>query len=259
MVFRYLLSVLGTGCPKVDTVLDDPHRRPGELLQGRLELTGGELDWEIAEVAHVLVARFGDGEESEFARVPLMGAMTLDAERRLVVPFAYRVPWAAPPTRLDGTDLAGVELGLRTDVVIDDALDEGDLDPVHVHPLPLHERLLEGMESAGFERRGGHAARGGLPGDPGRARFHRALRYTDGTVDLDLLLSTAEEGVAVAFAADGMLAEYAAGRAEPRWFHARHEDADREDWRRRVGEWIGYTLDRDGDGEAYARKGGAQG
>lgn len=259
MVFRYLLSVLGTGCPKVDTVLDDPHRRPGELLQGRLELTGGELDWEVAEVAHVLVARFGDGEETEFARVPLVGAMTLDAERRMVVPFAYQVPWSAPVTRLGGADLAGVGLGLRTDVVIDDALDEGDLDPVHVHPLPLHERLLEGMERAGFERRGASAARGGLPGARGRARFHQALRYTGGDVDVDLLLSTAEEGVAVAFAAPGKLAEYAAGRAEPRWFLAGHEDADREDWSRRVREWVGYTLDHDGGGAAYAREGGAGG
>ncbi len=81
MVFRRLLTAFGVGGPSVDTVLRSPHTRPGEFLEGTVELVGGESEVLIEEISVCLASAVeveaGDTEgvsRVEFARFPVTGA-----------------------------------------------------------------------------------------------------------------------------------------------------------------------------------------
>ncbi|PDP87462.1 sporulation protein [Glycomyces fuscus] len=254
MVLKRLLAVFGADGPTVDTVLPHPHTRPGDLLEGSVELTGGGSRTDIAEVALVLVVRTGDeeGEASDGAectRVPVAAGVSLDAGEHLSIPFSHPVPWQAPITEAGGSPLPSVAAGLRTEVVVDGAADKGDLDRVHVHPLPVQERVLEAMVRLGAVFAGVRVEGGPPPGpveEPAFLQtlvFHPAEQHAHEVGEVEVLFTADPAGVAVGFAFDRRTEGFS-GDGSPSWFRAEHTDADSADWTRVVDGWIGQALYR---------------
>ncbi|MFW5415230.1 sporulation protein [Nocardiopsis sp. CNT-189] len=157
MVFKRLLAAVGIGGPGIDTVIPRPNVRPGEKVQGHIDLEGGEVESDIERIDLALRARAeferGDTEGSTqvlFHQVTVAGAFRLAPGERKRIPFTYPLTLQAPLTAAGGQRLPGAGLGLSTDVSIGGAVDKGDLDPLEVHPLPAQERVLEAAARLGF-------------------------------------------------------------------------------------------------------------
>ena len=111
---------------------------------------------DIEQVAVGLVTRVemegGDSEYAgtmEFHRHAGQRARSSSApEQQRRMPFQLPVPWETPITDVYGQRLHGMTMGLRTELAVARAVDKGDLDQVAVHPLPVHERILDALRAA---------------------------------------------------------------------------------------------------------------
>lgn len=258
-MFKRLLSAFGVGGPTVDTVLSQPHVHPGGLLEGRVELMGGENPAEITEITLALVTRaeaeIGDEEYTggvEFARVPVAGGLYLAPGQHVSIPFSHPVPWQAPVSMAGGAPLPSIFVGLRTEVAVAGALDKGDLDQVHVHPLPVQDRILAAMIQLGFGFKSADVETGHLPGAPQTVpfyqeiEFHPAPQYASEVGEVELVLVADPSGVSV-----GLTFDHHRGGDGTGWFRVEHADADRMDWPRMIDTWVVQSLQRHREFHGY--------
>jgi len=269
MVFKRLLAVFGVGGLSIDTVVETPHTRPGSVLEGRVELSGGDGEAEIAEILLALVVSVEDGDEHEgveFARVPVASGIRLAAGETLSVPFTFGVPWQTPVTEAGGGSLPGVLVGLRTEVVVDGASDKGDLDRLHVHPVPVQERVLEALAQLGFGFRTTGLEAGYLAGTAQEYpffqefEFHPSDRYAHEIGEVEVALVPDPEGVSAVVEFDRRGGMFSEGEEVYSGFRVGHAEADRLDWAGTLNSWIEESLRRHrerfggqyhGDGERY--------
>ncbi|KUP97764.1 sporulation protein [Thermobifida cellulosilytica] len=257
MVFKRLLMAFGVGGPSLDTVLRSPHTRPGEFLEGVVELSGGDHEVFIEEIAVCLASAVeveaGDVEGTagvEFARFPVTGAFRLGAGERHSIPFRYPVPLQAPITAARGGPLPGTGVGLRTDVVIDHAPDKGDLDPVLIHPLPVQDRILEAFARLGFALKHTDLEHGHLAGTAQQfpffqeIEFHPSPRYAHEINEVEVSFVADHEGVDVIIEFDRRGGLFTEGQDLYGRFRAAHADVDRVDWAAQVDGWIAQALER---------------
>ncbi|WP_344972856.1 sporulation protein [Salinactinospora qingdaonensis] len=257
MVFKRLLAAFGVGGPSVDTVLVNPHVRPGMPLEGHVELVGGDHDTEIEEIVLALLTRVEVevGEEEaeplvEFARIPVAGPLELAAEERRSIPFSYMVPWQAPLTEAGGDTLPGVGAALRTEVAIDGALDKSDLDPVFVYPLLAQDRILEGFARLGFVVKHAGVEAGHLPGTAQELpffqeiEFHPAPRYAHQFEEIEVSFIADAEGMDVVLEFDKRGGMFSEGHDLAGCFRITHSEAETVDWTTQLDVWLHEALER---------------
>lgn len=172
MGFRKLLASLGAGGASVETELTQAHAVPGGIVQGEVRIQGGSVGQRIEGLSVGLQARVeveqrdlhgNDTEyhqDIEFHRQPIGGAFELAAGAVHDVPFALEIPWETPVTMFMGRHLTGMKLGVTTELAIDRAVDAGDVDEVHVHPLPAQQALLDAFGQLGFAFRSADLEKG---------------------------------------------------------------------------------------------------
>jgi sporulation-control protein len=180
MVFARVLRAFGVGGPSVDTVLTDPATHPGGTLHGEVRVAGGEYDVLIDNIVLALVTRAEaeDGEALlEFHRASVAGNFTLRAGAREDIPFTLTVPWETPVTHLAGKPLAGMTMGVRTELSVAKSVDQGDLDGVEIHPLPAQEKILAAFDRLGFRLRHADVERGGIYGVRQELPFYQEIEY----------------------------------------------------------------------------------
>ena len=256
MVFKKMLGAFGVGGPSVDTVLPNPSTRPGLILGGQVNLTGGSHDVEIDHITVGLVTRVEiDGAEEEydalveFHRVQVAGGLHLREGQQLSLPFQVAMPWETPVTDLYGQHLHGMTMGLRTEVSIRGAIDKGDLDPVYVHPLPVQERILEAFGRLGFGFKAADLERGHISGLHQSLPFYQeveyyaAPQYAHGVNEVELTFVASEHGVDVVLEFDKRGGLFAGGHDSYGRYRAAHADADRVDWAAQVDTWVRQALD----------------
>ncbi|OJF15110.1 sporulation protein [Couchioplanes caeruleus] len=181
MVFEKVLRAFGVGGPAVDTVLSSPDTHPGSELVGAVRLTGGDYDVDVATVAVGLVSRVEaeDGDALvEFHRAWVAAGFTLAAGEHQDLPFAITLPWETPLTHAYGRKLSGMSLGLRTEVTLEEAVDNGDVDIIAVHPLPAQEAVLEAVVQLGFQFRHADVERGAIYGVSQDLPFYQEIQFT---------------------------------------------------------------------------------
>ncbi|MER7165387.1 sporulation protein [Micromonospora sp. NPDC000207] len=257
MVFKRMLGAFGVGAPSVDTVLSNPHTRPGLLLDGQVNLTGGSSDAEIDHIVLGLVTRVEvDGAETEhdaaveFHRIQVAGGLHLGEGQHIALPFQVPVPWETPVTSLYGQPLHGMTLGLRTEVAIRGAVDKGDLDPVQVHPLPVQERILEAFGRLGFQFKGADLEHGYISGLHQSLPFYQeveyfaAPQYAHGINEVELTFVANEYGVDVVLEFDKRGGLFTPGHDSYGRYRVAHADADSTDWAVQVDGWLRQALDQ---------------
>ncbi|WP_433534476.1 sporulation protein [Micromonospora sp. CA-249363] len=259
MVFKKMLGAFGVGGPSVDTVLSNPNTRPGLVLGGQVNLTGGSHDVEIDHITVGLVTRVemdGAGDEYdawvEFHRVHVAASLHLRAGQHLSLPLQMPMPWETPVTSLYGQPLHGMTMGLRTEVAVRGAVDKGDLDPVYVHPLPVQERILEAFGRLGFQFKGADLERGHIVGLHQSLPFYQeveyyaAPQYAHGINEVELTFVAAEHGVDIVLEFDKRGGLFTGGSDSYGRYHAAHADADADsvDWAAQVDTWVRQALDQ---------------
>ncbi|GIJ41450.1 sporulation protein [Micromonospora andamanensis] len=255
MVFKKMLGAFGVGGPSVDTVLSSPSTRPGLVLGGQVNLTGGSHDAEIDHITVGLVTRVElDGAEEgdalvEFHRVGVASGLVLREGQQLSLPFQVMMPWETPVTDLYGQHLHGMTMGLRTEVAVRGAVDKGDLDPVYVHPLPVQERILDAFGQLGFQFKAADLERGHIAGAHQTLPFYQEIeyyaapQYAHGVNEVELTFVTNEHGVDVVLEFDKRGGLFTGGHDSFGRYHAAHADADHLDWAAHVDTWIRQALD----------------
>jgi sporulation-control protein len=255
MVFKKMLSALGVGGPSVDTVLTNPNTRPGLVLDGQVNLRGGEAPADIEHITLALVTQVeveaGDREYTggvEFYRLPVRGAFRLEAKQELSIPFQLPVPWETPITDVYGQRLRGMVMGLRTELAVARAVDKGDLDPISVHPLPVHERILEAFAQLGFQFKNADLEQGHIYGVQQtlpfyqEIEFYAAPQYAHAIREVELTFVTNPQGVDVVIECDKRGGLFTSGHDVVGRYVVQHADVDRVDWRQQVENWLNQTV-----------------
>ncbi|MFG1717088.1 sporulation protein [Micromonospora chalcea] len=256
MVFKRMLGAFGVGGPSVDTVLANPSTRPGLMLAGQVNLTGGSHDVEIDHITVGLVTRVEmEGAEEEydalveFHRVQVAGGLRLSEGQQMSLPFQVAMPWETPVTDLYGQRLHGMTMGLRTEVAIRGTVDKGDLDPVYVHPLPVQERVLEAFGRLGFGFKGADLERGHISGLRQSLPFYQEIeyyaapQYAHAANEVELTFVANEYGVDVVLEFDKRGGLFSGGHDSFGRYHVAHTDADQVDWAAQVDAWVRQSLD----------------
>ncbi|GAA2217626.1 sporulation protein [Micromonospora olivasterospora] len=260
MVFKKMLSAFGVGGPSVDTVLANPNTRPGLALEGQVNLVGGDSPAAIEHIAVSLVTRVeiegGDHEYAgimEFYRMPVSGAFELAPKQQLSIPFQLPVPWETPITDVYGQRLHGMTMGLRTEVAVARAVDKSDLDQVAVHPLPVHERILDAFARLGFRFKGADLERGHIYGVQQTLPFYQEIEYfaapqyaAQGVNEVELTFVTSQSGIDVVLECDKRGGFLTPGHDVFGRYTVAHADADRVDWVQVVDGWLRETTGRYG-------------
>ncbi|MEU0568059.1 sporulation protein [Nonomuraea sp. NPDC005983] len=250
MVFKRMLGAFGVGAPSVDTVLATSRIQPGGLLSGEVRLSGGDFDADIEHITLGLVARVeiehGDGEQAglgEFSRVQVSGPFTLRKGENRTIDFQVPVPWETPISEIGGRPLAGMALGVRTELAIAKAVDKGDLDMIAVEPLPSQLRILDAFLQLGFYFNSADLEAGHLYGVHQELPFYQEIEFYPpsqhaGVVgEVELTFVASPSGLEVVLEADKRAGRYSSGDAIGR-FHVSHEDALRTDWPSEIDRWL---------------------
>ncbi|MFC7545896.1 sporulation protein [Plantactinospora sp. GCM10030261] len=285
MVFKKMLSAFGVGGPSVDTVLDNPNTRPGLALTGQVRIKGGSQSVDLDGVTLSLVTRVEvEGHDTEydamveFHRLPVAGRMQLAAEQDLAIPFQFPVPWETPITDVYGQRLRGMTMGLRTELAVARAVDKGDLDHVAVHPLPIHERILEAFSRLGFQFKNADLERGRIANVRQTLPFYQEIeffaapQYAHSMREVELTFVTNESGVDIVLEADKRGGFLRPGHDSYGRYSVPHADTDRVDWTQQLDGWLnqlassrgghgfgghpGYPPAQHGYGHGHGRGGG---
>ena len=182
MALRNMMARLGAGSASVDAVLDASTTTPGGAVTGTVHLTGGKVAQQIDEIRVALEATVeveqGDHswrEDVVFGTSAIAGASSIEPGEQRSIPFSFSVPWQCPFTTVDGWNLRGMRVGLRTRVDIPGSADPGDLDPVSVSPLPLQRTVIAALASLGFSFRSADVEKGRMPGSD--LPFYQELEF----------------------------------------------------------------------------------
>jgi sporulation-control protein len=260
MVFKKMLSAFGVGGPSVDTVLANPNTRPGLALDGQVNLLGGDAPASIEQVTIGLVTRVeiegGDSEYAgtmEFHRMAVSGPLQLAPKQQLAIPFQLPVPWETPITDVYGQRLHGMTMGLRTELAVARAVDKSDLDQVNVHPLPVHERILDAFQRLGFRFKHADLERGHIRGVQQTLPFYQEIeffaapQYAQAITEVELTFVTSQRGVEIVLECDKRGGFLSAGHDSFGRYTVSHADVDRVDWAQVVDGWLRETTSRYGN------------
>lgn len=256
MVLKRMLGALGVGGPTVDTVLSNPHAYPGGLVTGKVDLTGGSHDADIEHITLGLVTRMevegGDGEGAatgEFHRATVSGPIRLAEGQHLTVPFQLELPWETPITAVYGQPLHGMVMGVRTEVSIARAVDKGDLDPIHVNPLPAQQRILDAFAQLGFRFKGADLEYGQIAGLPQTLPFYQEIEYfaaphyAHAINEVELTFVTTPYTVEVILEFDKSGGMFTDGHDGFGRYTVDHASADSLDWTQQVDAWIRQAVE----------------
>lgn len=256
-MFKRMLSAFGVGGPSVDTVLDSPHAKPGQVISGQVRIQGGSDDAHLDQIVLSLVTRVeiehGDhefGGVSEFLRVPVAQGVRVAAGRPMSVPFQLPIPWETPLTAVAGTRLPGMTVGVRTELVIAGAPDKGDLDPIAVSPLPSQDRVLDAFGQLGFQFRGADVEAGRIHGVNQELGFYQEIeffppaRYAGRVNQVELTFVTNPHELVVVLEADKRGGLFSSGGDSFGRFRVTHADAMATDWAGAIDQWLAQVAER---------------
>ncbi len=256
MVFKKMLSAFGVGGPSVDTVVENPHCKPGEILRGRIQVTGGSNPAEIEYVALGLVTKVevesGDHEYDstvEFHRLQAAGAFTLAPGEERSIPFEFPVPWETPITAIYGQQLRGMTMGLRTELSVAKAIDKSDLDPISVSPLPAQERILGALQQLGFGFKNADLERGYLRGVRQQLPFYQEIEFyppqsARGINEIEVTFVAGAQGMDVILEADKRGGMFTEGRDTFAHLKVDYRTMDQLDWTAQIDGWLRGTQRR---------------
>lgn len=170
--FKRMLSSIGIGAAKVDTVLEKDEFVPGETVEAVVKITGGSTEQEISglyfsihssyqglievevesdEEEEGFMAEEPEVEEEEVTRTALLGEFkvadefTIGPEEEREIPLSFELPLHTPLT------MGKTKVWIRTGLDIQRGKDAGDRDYIQVVPGELMQALFEALSERGFE------------------------------------------------------------------------------------------------------------
>ncbi|GAB2686253.1 sporulation protein [Saccharopolyspora gloriosae] len=259
MVFKKMLRAFGIGGPTVDTVLSEPHVYPGSTLSGEVRIAAGDGEVDIERVTLRFEARseLERGDEQHDATVEFLHAIVaenfrVEANEHKVIPFAIPVPWETPLNVVDGQQLPGVQLGVRTELAVAKSVDKGDLDGLFVAPLPSQSRVLDAFGALGFQFKSTDLEIAQLAGIEQQLpmfqeiEFYAPHQYEGRINEVELTFVADAEGLHVVLEADRRGGLFRSGEDAFGRFHRTHAEAEQVDWVAELTRWLDEVAQRGG-------------
>ncbi|GIJ77132.1 Sporulation-control protein spo0M [Micromonospora phaseoli] len=253
----------GTGLT-VRTTLANPSTRPGLRLPGRVDLVAGAVDVPVFHVRLGLVSTVEpDDPEAprrlvQFHQAQVAEALLLRAGQARSIPFEFPLPWETPVTTLGGTPLLSLRMGLRTEVAIEPALDQGAMVPVFVHPLPTQQQVLAALDALGFRVRQAGLVDGRLPAVDQALPLHQRWGFWVGPLyagpitELEVIFVANSAGIEVILWCDRRLALAGITHTSISRFRSWHAGADQRDWVTTVDGWLREAINRHAAAASHA-------
>lgn len=151
-IFKKLLASVGIGSARVDARLTQDSLVPGDHVTGEIHLTGGEVAQDIDEIYMYVITHYEREDnhkkgkvECTLAKHRLTEKISLQPEEKLVLPFSFPLPYQTPLT------MGRQPVYMRTGLDIKLAIDPGDSDFIDVRPHPYMEKILDAIQSIGFQ------------------------------------------------------------------------------------------------------------
>ncbi len=242
---------------EVETVVHQPNVHPGTAITGQVLVTGGGKERVVERVAVALVSRVEvEGRDREFATTiafaqqPVWGSFALAPGTRYALDFSIDTPWEAPITVLGGAPLRGMFVGVQTEVEVARAVDKGDLDQVHVHPLPAQAGILDALLQLGFRLRGADLEMGRITGST--MPFYQEIEFLPSPAfgphmsELEVTFLAGPATMDVVLEADNRGGLGRAGGDTYSRFRVEHLDADRIDWPQHLQQQLQQLASRRG-------------
>lgn len=149
--FKRVLSSVGIGSAKVDTVLDNDRYAPGDLLTGTVHITAGDLEQRVDEIYFSIHSTYEVERDdtthtytATLAKYKLADPFTLHPGDRREIAVSFPLPHTAPLT------LGKTKVWVQTGLDIKQAIDPGDRDYLQVMPGQWVAALFQALEQLGF-------------------------------------------------------------------------------------------------------------
>ncbi|SDJ16128.1 sporulation protein [Salimicrobium halophilum] len=147
-MFKKFLASVGIGAAKVDTQLEKETFVPGEDVQGKVVVQGGEAEQTI-DAIHIFlmteaIREVDDKKVKEkvsLKKYKVSDHVTIGEGETKEIPFTIQLPYHAPAS------LGRLPIWFETGADIPMALDPEDRDPVTLKPHPYIEKVLEALEN----------------------------------------------------------------------------------------------------------------
>ncbi|NGN68049.1 sporulation protein [Streptomyces sp. A7024] len=256
MGFKKLFAAMGAGGASVETVLTEANAVPGGVVQGEIRIQGGSVEQEIKGLTVGLQARVeverGDEEfkeDIEFHRQAVGGAFTIQPGAVHAVGFGLEVPWETPITHFLGQHLRGMQVGVKTELQIEKAVDAGDLDPVAVHPVPAQQAILDAFGRLGFRFRNADLEKGHIRGTRQRLPFYQEIEFLApqqyrGLNQVELTFVADGREMDVILEMDKKPGLFTSGSDSYRSFKVGLSDYEATDWGAYLNQWISEVGSR---------------
>lgn len=169
--FDKMLSKVGIGAAKVDTILNSSLTKPGGLISGVVHVKGGNVDQDISDIdVSLMVDVKVETDESYYYEPNLIYKHRVTSSFKIHIgenrqfPFEFNVPLEVPITVLGPYKLSNIKLYVKTDLDIENALDKADKDYLEIEPLPTMVNFLNAIINLGFAFHKADVEKGRLPG-----------------------------------------------------------------------------------------------
>lgn len=157
--FKKMLSSVGIGSAKVDTVLERETFTPGEMLEGVVKITGGSTEQEISGLYFSIQSTYEDveivevddeEEERDVTNIAVLDKFKIADEFTIApgdeeeIDIAFQLPYTTPLT------MGKTKVWISTGLDIKKAIDKGDRDYINVAPEPFVQAFINSMKELGF-------------------------------------------------------------------------------------------------------------
>lgn len=150
--FNKVLASVGVGGAKVDTKLEKSEFTAGEIMQGVVEVVGGNLEQQIdaiyLTVNTTYIRESNDRKYTDvaaFQKYKVTEPFTIGANEKKKIPFSLTLPEDAPVT------YGSTRVWISTGLDIKNSIDPTDKDYINVRPTRIAAHILEAIEQLGFK------------------------------------------------------------------------------------------------------------
>ncbi len=155
-LMKRMLSSVGIGSAKVDTILEKDRYEPGETVDAVVRITGGKVEQHIEEIYFSLHCNYEaeverHGDERTESRVAVLDkfrlgeSLLIGVGETLELPLSFELPIDTPIT------VGRTKVWVQTGLDIKKAKDPEDRDYIHVAPGHLSGAVFDAMYDLGFE------------------------------------------------------------------------------------------------------------
>ncbi|MBW3696828.1 sporulation protein [Vibrio sp. T187] len=183
-----LKASLGIGAAKVDTVLDNVEVFQGEEITGQVHILGGDVEQQIDAINIVLNTEVKvESEDSvsyqnfSLGNIQAVEPFVIQPGEVKQIPFRLKLHDETPVTALN-TKKNQCHVWLETTLDIDFAIDPKDRDFVIIKPLPVVQKVIQGIEDSGMTMVKADVEKGFLKGNnfASRSGCYQEIEFRSG-------------------------------------------------------------------------------